>query len=277
MENFRTILDLFIYVDDKNMCTNLYCTTCGAMDYRNMCKYLGFTRIKELIEATTEEDFLDFLQNNPSTPWIEPFKILLHDGFRADPQCFMMSIYDEGAGIYWYGRVKELLMEINGVKVYAVSGNVFRSYGCEVIAIFNRYRLEAVSYDSYDLLAAFHNSEEGVFFTKDNMPESCRALYCRNMHRRFTDGKELYSEVESFIVDLLHSLSLNRYKSVSMNGLVTYGYSELDNVKFIINWIKNNPCTSIEEIVLVDKDGGFNRLKNNADFKIIRDANSHVK
>ena len=49
--NFRNILDLFLYAKEQNMCTSLFCTTCGAMAYRSMCKEIGKDRIKYLIEA----------------------------------------------------------------------------------------------------------------------------------------------------------------------------------------------------------------------------------
>ena len=269
MEDFRTILDLFVYVHEKNMCTNPYCTTCGAMAYRNYCKSLGFTAIKELIETTTEKDFLCFMKENPFADWVEPLKTLLHDGFSADPHCYMMKIYDDGAGLWMYGREKELLFEIDGVKISAVSGNVLRCYGCEVIAIFNRYNLGAVSYESHKLLENLHNSEKGAFITKDDLPGNCRALYFRETHENVFDGKKLFAEVENILVNLLDALSTNGYKSVSMNGIRTCGYSELDNIRIIFNWIRNTPISSLKEIVLVDKDGGFNSLKNNVDFKMM--------
>lgn len=278
MEKLQTILDLFAYVHKNNMCTNPYCTTCGAMEYRNMCKGLGLAKIRELIEATTEKDFLYFKEANPFTPWVEPFKTLLLDGFCADPKSTMMAIYDDGSGLWRYGRAKELLLEINGVKVYAVSGNVFRSYGCEVIAIFNKHSLQAVSHEYQKLKADLYPSKEGVFFTKDSMPDNCCAFYLKNTYGSIMDeSKELFKEVETILSNLLVSLSLKGYKSVSMNGLRTSGYSEFDNLRIIINWIHNNPKTSLKEIVLVDKDGGFNQLKNNVEFKMTATIKKSVK
>ena len=49
--NFRNILDLFLYAKEQNMCTSLFCTTRGVMAYRSMCKEIGKDRIKYLIEA----------------------------------------------------------------------------------------------------------------------------------------------------------------------------------------------------------------------------------
>ena len=203
------------------------------------------------------------MKENQFADWVEPLRTLLYDGFSADPQSTMMKIYDDGTGVWRYGREKELLLEIDGVKIFAVSGNVLRSYGCEVIAIFNKYCLDAVSYESQKLLEYLHNSEEGVFITKDNLPDNCCALYFIETHRWSID----VDEVERVLVNLLDSMSKNGYKSVSMNGIRTCGYSELDNMRIILNWIRNTPGSSLKEIVLVDKDGGFNRLKNNVGFK----------
>ena len=69
-------------------------------------------------------------------------------------------------------------------------------------------------------------------------------------------------EVTKVIVKALSLISSKGYKSVAMNGVKTLGYSssELDNLKIIIDWFKQNPGSSINTIHLVDKNGGFNKL-----------------
>ena len=254
---FRTILDVFLYAKEQKMCTTPFCTTCGAMDFRSMCKGVGAEKIKHLIESVTDED----LENMPSIikyhGWYGPLRILLYDGFSADPDCPMMKWFNDGEEVHLATCTKKLVLEMPSHKVFGVIGSIFKNTECEVTVLFqyngySNFQVEMKRYLATYQIPHVHGTlkETGV------MPPNVKAIYYAQTLQ--TSGK--VKEVGLLIDDVLSLLSSKGYQSVAMNGVKTLGYSELDNLRIIEKWFRLNPQSSIQTIHLVDKRGGFNQL-----------------
>ncbi|MBR5469657.1 MAG: hypothetical protein IKU78_04240 [Paludibacteraceae bacterium] len=245
--NFRNILDLFLYAKEQNMCTALFCSTCGAMLYRSLCKEIGKDRIKYLIEAVTDEDFKHMPLDIKYDGWYEPLRLMLYDGFSANPDCPMMKWYDDGEEVHCATQKKKLILDMGVHKIYGVIGSIFKNTECEVTALF-----QYVGYASLPI-------EMNRFLEKYQIPSvhgNVRAVYYAKTSQ--TNGK--VKEVEKIIDEALQILSSKGYRSVAMNGVKTLGHSELDNLNIIERWFKQNPQSSIQTLHLIDKRGGFNVL-----------------
>ncbi len=256
-DNFRTILDVFLYAKEQRMCTTPFCTTCGAMMFRSMCKGIGADKIKNLIESVTDED----LENMPSAikyhGWYGPLRILLYDGFSADPDCPMMRWFIDGEEVHSVTCKKKLILEMPFHKVFGVIGSIFNNVECEVTALFqyngySSFQVEMRKYLTTYQIPPVHGTlkESGV------MPSDIKAIYYAETSQ--TLGK--VKEVGLLIDNMLTLLSSKGYQSISMNGVKTLGYSELDNLRIIEKWFRQHPQSSIHTIHLVDKRGGFNKL-----------------
>ena len=262
---FSNILDLIRYAKEQNMCIYFLCTLSGSMEFRKLCKQIGAEQITKLIEAVTEQNLKRKPRNIEFKECYEALKIILNDGFNADPNCPMMR---------WYNNIeknhgttsKALLHEEANHKIYAVQGSIFRNNECEVTALFQYPDVVTSTYDM-DLnteMAKFlgvYNFSDNIDGLKETgiMPTNkVKAIYYAQTYQTLMK----VDEVTKVIVKALSLISSKGYKSVAMNGVKTLGYSlsELDNLKIIIDWFKQNPGSSINTIHLVDKNGGFNKL-----------------
>ena len=258
MDNFKTILDVFIYAKEQKMCTTPFCTTCGAMDYRNMCRDIGPDRIKNLIESVTEEELEHMPYSIKYHGWYGPLRILLLDGFSADPNCPMMKWYNDGEEVHMTACTKKLIFEMPHHKVYGVIGSIFANTECEVTALFQYIGCAALTIDMKNYLEAYQIPPvHGALKESGFLPPNVKAVYYAQTSNSLMQVKE----VEHIIDDALSLLSSKGYQSVAMNGVRTLGYSELDNLNIIERWFGKNPQSPIHTIHLVDKRGGFNKLR----------------
>lgn len=254
---FKNILDVFLFVKEQNMCTSPFCTTCGAMDYRKLCRGIGPDRIRNLIESVTEEDLEHMPYSIRYHGWYEPLRILLIDGFSADSNCPMMNWYNDGEEVHMATCTKKLILEMPSHKVYGVIGSIFKNSECEVTALFqyngySNFRFEMGTFlTSYQIIPA-----NDVLKESGPMPLNVKAIYYAQTSQ--TLGK--VKEVGHIIDKALTILSSKGYQSVAMNGVQTLGYSELDNLNIIKRWFEQHPLSSIHTLHLVDKRGGFNCL-----------------
>lgn len=262
---FRNILDLIRYAKKQNMCIEFLCTIFGTIEFRNLCKQIGAEQITKLIETVTEQNLIRKPRGIEFIECYNALKIILNDGFNADPNCPMMR---------WYNDIeknrgttsKVLLHEEANHKIYAVQGDIFKNHECEVTALFQYPDVVTSTYDM-DLnteMAKFlgvYNFSDNIDGLKETgiMPtNNVKAIYYAQTYQTSME----VGEVTKVIVKALSLISSKGYKSVAMNGVKTLGYSssELDNLKIIIDWFKQNPGSSINTIHLVDKNGGFNKL-----------------
>ena len=259
---FRNILDLIRYAKMQNMCIYFLCTISGSMEFRKLCKQIGAEQITKLIEAVTEQNLKRKPRNIEFKECYEALKIILNDGFNADPNCPMMRWYND-IEKYRGTTSKALLHEEANHKIYAVQGSIFRNNECEVTALF-QYPDVVTSTHDMDLntemakflgVYNFSDSIDGLKETGIMPTNNVKAIY-------YAQTSMEVGEVAKVIVKALSLISSKGYKSVAMNGVKTLGYSssELDNLKIIIDWFKQNPDSSINTIHLVDKNGGFNKL-----------------
>lgn len=263
---FSNILDLIRYAKEQNMCIYFLCTISGSMEFRKLCKQIGAEQITKLIEAVTEQN----LKRKPCgiefKECYEALKIILNDGFNADPNCPMMRWYNNFDRFHGVAYKKVLLHEEDNHKIYAVQGDIFKNHECEVTALFQYPDVVTSTYDM-DLnteMAKFlgvYNFSDNIDGLKETgiMPTNkVKAIYYAQTYQTLMK----VDEVTKVIVKALSLISSKGYKSVAMNGVKTLGYSssELDNLKIIIDWFKQNPGSSINTIHLVDKNGGFNKL-----------------
>lgn len=257
--NFRNILDLFLYAKEQNMCTSLFCTTCGAMEFRSMCKEIGKDGIKRLIESVTDQDLEQMPDAIRYHGWYEPLRIILSDGYTADRYCPMMRWYRDGEEVHMASYKKKLIFEMDNLKVYGIIGSIFFNTECEVTALFhNNGASAAFLIDLSEILLTFRvRPTHGLLIESGYMLPNVKAMYYAEALQ--TTGH--VEEVEQLIDEMLSLLSSKGYQSVAMNGVRTLGYSELDNLNIIKRWFKQHPESPIHTMHLVDKRGGFNRLE----------------
>ncbi len=256
--DFRTILDVFLYAKEQKMCTTFFCTTCGAMAFRNMCKEIGPDRIKHLIETVTDEDLDHMPYAIKYHGWYEPMRILLNDGFSATPNCPMMKWYNDGEEIHLATSTKKLILDMPPHKVYGVIGSIFNNTECEVTAMFQYNGYSNLQLEMRKYLAAYQiPSDRDVLKESGPMPPKVKAVYYAQTSQSLGKVKE----VGRIIENALSLISSKGYQSVAMNGVKTLGYSELDNLNIIENWFRKNPFSPIHTIHMIDKRGGFNKLK----------------
>ncbi|MBR5119322.1 MAG: hypothetical protein IK100_11875 [Muribaculaceae bacterium] len=239
------------------------------MEFRNLCKQIGAEKITRLIESVTEESFKRKPRGIEFRECHEALKIILNDGFSANPSCPMMIWYNN---IEQYNVTnKKVLHEEANHKIYAATGDIFRNNECEVTALF-QYPNVATSTFNTDMAKflgcySFSDNKEGLKETGIMPTKNVKAIYYSK-----TDQTSMeFGKVNKVIADALSLLSSKGYKSVAMNGVKTLGFSlsELDNLKIIINWFRQNPNSSINTIHLVDKNGGFNKLSKKTIIKFL--------
>lgn len=259
--NFRNILDLFLYAKEQNMCTSLFCATCGAMKFRNMCKEIGKDGIKRLIESVTDQDLEQMPDVIRYHGWYEPLRIILSEGYTADRYCPMMRWYNDGEEVHIASCKKKLILEMDNLKVYGIIGSIFINTECEVTALF-QYNGASAAFliDMVEFLMSFGiRPAHGILKESGFMPPNVKAIYYAETLQ--TTG--YVEEAEQLIDEMLSLLSSKGYQSVAMNCVRTLGYSELDNLNIIKRWFERHPESPIHTVHLVDKRGGFNRLSTN--------------
>ena len=261
---FNNIFDLIRYAKKQNMCITYLCIISGSIEFRNLCKEVGAEQITKLIESVTEQNLMRKPRGIEFSECLEAMKIILNDGFSADPNCPMMRWYNKR----YRGTVpKELLHEEANHKIYGVTGDIFRNNECEVTALFQYADNISSTYDMdfNTKMAKFldcYNFSDNIDGLKETgiMPtNNVKAIYYAPTQQSSMDLSLVATEV---ITKALSLISSKGYKSVAMNGVKTLGSptSELDNLQIIINWFRQNPNTSINTINLVDKNGSFNKL-----------------
>ena len=255
MKEFNNILDFFIHVREHNLCTTPYCTTCGAMEYRNLCKGMGVEKVRELIEATTAED----IKNARPELWYDPFKILLIDGFICDEGCPMMQMYEMGYERLVYGDTMDLILEVNSIKVYAVTGSIFEKESVDVLGLFQNPGLAALPIKIDDFLRekSFGNVQN-VLIPCDGKHGDVKAIYYVNTSGTHGDTHEVAKILQAF----LDSVTQAGFSTIAMNGIKTRGFSESDNLRIIRDWALSHTDSPIRSILMVDKRAGFKRLAN---------------
>ena len=250
---FSNILDLIRYAKEQNMCIYFLCTLSGSMEFRKLCKQIGAEQITKLIEAVTEQNLKRKPRNIEFKECYEALKIILNDGFNANPNCPMMRWYND-IEKYRGTTSKALLHEEANHKIYAVQGSIFRNNECEVTALFQYPDVVTSTYDM-DL-----NTEMAKFLGVYNFSDNIDGLKETGIMPTNKVKAIYYAQTYQTLMKVDEVTKV--YKSVAMNGVKTLGYSlsELDNLKIIIDWFKQNPGSSINTIHLVDKNGGFNKL-----------------
>lgn len=143
--NFKNIIDLFLYAKEQNMCTTLFCTTCGAMEFRHMCIEIGKVEIKRLIECVTDEEIKQIPESLTYWDWYDPLRLLQYEGFHAEPNCPMMRWFSEGDVAHRTTCTKKLIYEMGRHKVFGIIGSIFNNSECEVTAIFQNNEGSAFS------------------------------------------------------------------------------------------------------------------------------------
>lgn len=254
MRNYFNILDFFLDVREQNLCTTPFCSTCGAMEFRSLCKELGKDKVKELLEATTMEDLLKV---HPDL-WFDPFKIMLIDGFQCDTGCPIMLQYEKGYEFLVLGNTRDLVYEKESFQVYAVTGNIFEEQTTDVLALFqnpgmvdfpvkvNRF------FKDNDLSIA-----QNVLIPCSGKHGNVKAVYYVNTAK--THG--VFREVSNILYAFLDAVSAAGLSSIAMNGIRTLGDSESDNLQIIKEWFMVHLDTSIKTLLLIDKRAGFRRLR----------------
>lgn len=253
MIEYKNILDFFVHVRALKLCTNPYCSTCGATEFRNLCMEMGRVKVRELIEATTIDDI------NKVQPglWYEPFKLLLIDGYPCSEDCPMMHMYEKGYERLVYGDTKDQILEVNSIKVYAVTGSIFENESVDVLALFQNPGLAElpIKIEMFLKDKALGNVQN-VLIPCDGKHGDVKAVYYVNTAK--TQGN--LSQVASILNDCLNAVSEAGFSSLAMNGIKTRGFSENDNLRIIRDWALSHPDTSIKSIHLVDKRAGFRRF-----------------
>lgn len=132
MGNFRNILDVFLYAKDKGMCTTPYCTTCGAMEFSNMCRNIGDENICRLVRHVTEKE----LDKVSAYLWYDPLKILIIDGCCIDESCPIMKRFDKG--IDWLTTIskKKTIVSSSFCNIVGVIGSIFEETNVEAVVLF---------------------------------------------------------------------------------------------------------------------------------------------
>lgn len=257
MTGYKNILDFYLHVRDMNLCTTPFCSTCGASEYRNLCKSIGHDEIRRLLEATTKED----LENTHPELWYDPLTIMLYDGFTCNRNCPIMQSYDKGFEWHVYGDAKDLLFMDKEFSVYAITGSIFEEQSVDVLALFDNTEFFKLSYliDSFftgNCIAKEPNKLIPCSGTIGNL----HALY----YARTNEAQKSYREVKKILFTLLDTVSRAGYTSIAMNGIKTLGYSEFDNVQIIKDWRAVNHNALLQKIYLIDKRAGFTKLARKA-------------
>lgn len=257
MTSYTNILEFFSYVRDLNLCTTPFCTTCGAQEFRSLCKDLGQNQIKLLIESTRIED----LKKVSPILWYDPITIILYDGFIFDRTCALMTVYKKGIQYLLYGDQKIIIQKIGDTHIYSKTGSILDEDSSDVIGIFDNPGFYSLS---FDIRQFFENKQIG------NSPKqlincvgkqgNVKAIYYAKTH----DTLGIVENVKNYIYAFLETVSAADFSSVSLNGIKTKGDSEFDNLRIISTWISEHPGTPIKDIVLVDKRSGFIRLRKQA-------------
>ena len=258
MDNYNNILDFFLYVKDMKMCTTPFCSTCGAMEYRNLCKKLGKDRVKELLEATTTEDLSHV---NPAL-WYDPMTIMLYDGFKCKKESPIMQMYEKGYDWLVIGDAKDILYEKGEFQVYSATGSIFEERNVDVLALFENPGLATLPIRIKEFLNEKKIAEEqSALIPCEGKHGNVKAVY----YAKATETKGIVHEVAKLLRKLLDTVSEAGYSTIAMNGIRTQGYSEYDNLRSIKEWIEAHPNTSIRKILLIDKRAGFTKLAHKRD------------
>lgn len=253
MEKYKNILDVFLFAKDKGMCTTPYCTTCGSMDFRNMCKNIGSDNIIRLVKNVTDEE----LDKTSAFLWYDPLKILLIDGYPIDMNCPIKRRFDKG--IDWLtttNKEKEIILSPN-CRVTGVIGSIFEENNVDVLVLFEYVGLAELPIRMRSFMKEHeipYDEDSCVYNKKSN--ENIKSFY---YVRTIETGRKL-ENVSKIICSTLDKIAAEGYNSIAMNGVKTLGYSELDNVRIINKWLSLHPESSIKTIRLVDKRGGFNKI-----------------
>lgn len=254
---YKNILDFYEHVRDMNLCTTPFCTTCGASEYRNLCKSLGIGVLRRLLEATTKED----LENTRPELWYDPLTIMLYDGFTCNRNCPIMQSYDKGFEWLVYGDANDLLFMDKDFRVYAKTGSIFEEQNVDVLALFDNTEFYKLSY----LIDSFFTGNSIAKEPNRLIPFSgtignVHAIY----YARTSESQRSVREVKRFLFSMLDTVSGAGYSSIAMNGIKTLGYSEYDNARIIKDWRAANPKSILKKIYLIDKRAGFTKLARKA-------------
>ena len=255
MADYQTILDLFRHVREMGLCTTPFCSTCGATEYRNLCKSLGHDEIRRLLEATTSEDLA---YTHPSL-WYDPLTIMLYDGFRCNLDCPIMRSYEKGYEWLLYGDAIDLLFKEGDCSVFAKTGSIFEEKTVDVLVIFENpgyFRISSVI-DTFFSENALRK-EQCILIPSHGMIGDVKAVY----YARVAKSNSGFREITKILETMLYTITKAGYSSVAMNGIKTLGYSEYDNVRIIKDWISTHQDTSLKRILLIDKKAGFTKLAN---------------
>lgn len=250
---YITILDFFIHVKSMKLCTTPYCTTCGAKEYRNLCKQIGDQKLKRLAETTSDEDL------NKVRPeiWYEPLKLLLIDGYHFDNQCPLMQRYNKGYEYLIWGPNQKELLKIGNTVIYAEVGSIFEQKDVDIVVLFENPGLAELPFRIKEFISRNQYSNKTEYL----IPTEGKHGMAKCIYRSITsDTDGIVKKVETKLFKMLDIVNDADYASVAMNGIKTKGHSEIDNVNIIIKWLKQHSNAKIKKIVLVDKRAGFNNL-----------------
>lgn len=142
-------------------------------------------------------------------------------------------------------------------RITGVIGSIFEETQVDVVVLFEYIGLADLSRKIRLFLDRYKIPHEQDSCVANRDPhEKIKAYY---YVRTNTSGGKL-KNVSEIICSTLDKIAAEGYSSIAMNGVKTQGYSELDNVQIINNWLTHHPESSIKYIRLVDKRGGFNKL-----------------
>ena len=258
MTGYKNILDFYLHVRDMNLCTTPFCTTCGASDYRNLCKSLGNDEIKRLLEATTKTD----LERTHPELWYDPLTIMLYDGFSCNRKSPIMQSYEKGFEWLVYGDAIDVLFIDNEFSVFAKTGSIFEEKSVDVLALFDNAKFYKLS----SLIDSFF-AGNGI----DKVPN--RLIPCRSeigvhaiYYAKMNEAQRSLRDVKRILFTVLDTVSEAGFSSIAMNGIKTLGYSEYDNVSIIKDWRSDNHDSLLKKIYLIDKRAGFTKLARKAYF-----------
>lgn len=84
--------ELIEYGRSNNLCMKPFCTTCGSMAFRKLCKdTIGLNNIHTMIKAVTQKE----LAEHKYKDWLDPLRIILHEfGYTFQEACPLMDAYN---------------------------------------------------------------------------------------------------------------------------------------------------------------------------------------
>jgi len=250
---FVNIFDLFDLARARNLCTKYLCTTCGAMDFRRLCGELGPKRLSAMIAAVTEE----MLDTHRVDEWYEPLRTILGDFGAIDRDCPMMRRFEKGWD--WLTMQHEKMLWENGQRqVRGITGSVFDENAVDGLALFRPVACSALAADIPGFVGKFGEVVHGSMI---DVTGGCGGLKWLYYGDRLSESCCSKSEIERLIAKALDELSSRGCRSVSMNGIRSKGHSERDNLDCVVRWFVRNTESSIKMVRLVDKRGGFVRMK----------------